>query len=145
MNSRSDYAIEANQLTKNYKNFTLDIPKFRLPKGFISGLIGENGAGKSTLMKCMFGIYKMDEGEIYYEGEMVNIDVLDFGGGISQEVNESLFCEFKTSKKYDGSGIGLYFSKKLANDKLGGDLKLISHKNPTQFRLSFPRYQNHKA
>ena len=27
-------------------------------------LMGENGAGKSTLMKCMFGIYKMDEGEI---------------------------------------------------------------------------------
>ena len=24
-------------------------------------------------MKCMFGIYKMDEGEIEYEGEKVNI------------------------------------------------------------------------
>ena len=30
----------------------------------IHALIGPNGAGKSTLMKCMFGIYKMDEGEI---------------------------------------------------------------------------------
>ena len=45
--------------------------------------MGENGAGKSTLMKCMFGIYKMDEGEIEYEGEKVNIptplDALDRG------------------------------------------------------------------
>ena len=24
-------------------------------------------------MKCMFGIYSMDEGEIYYEGQKVNI------------------------------------------------------------------------
>ena len=27
----------------------------------------------STLMKCMFGIYSMDEGEIYYEGKKVTI------------------------------------------------------------------------
>ena len=35
--------------------------------------MGENGAGKSTLMKCMFGIYKMDEGEILFHGEKVTI------------------------------------------------------------------------
>ena len=35
--------------------------------------MGENGAGISTLMKCMFGIYKMDEGEILFHGEKVTI------------------------------------------------------------------------
>ena len=35
--------------------------------------MGENGAGKSTLMKCLFGIYKMDEGEIYLDGEKMTI------------------------------------------------------------------------
>ena len=35
--------------------------------------MGENGAGKSTLMKCMFGIYTMDEGEILFHGEKVTI------------------------------------------------------------------------
>ena len=54
-----------------------------LRPGKVMALMGENGAGKSTLMKCMFGIYKMDEGEIEYEGQKVNIptplDALDRG------------------------------------------------------------------
>ena len=41
--------------------------------GTVHALMGENGAGKSTLMKCLFGIYKMDEGEVYLDGEKMNI------------------------------------------------------------------------
>ena len=56
----------------------LDHAQLKLKPGTVHALMGENGAGKSTLMKCMFGIYKMDEGQIYYEGEPVNIkDPLD--------------------------------------------------------------------
>jgi methyl-galactoside transport system ATP-binding protein len=51
----------------------LDHAQLKLRPGTVHALIGENGAGKSTLMKCMFGIYKMDEGEIIYEGNHVNI------------------------------------------------------------------------
>ena len=36
--------------------------------------MGENGAGKSTLMKCLFGIYKMDAGEILLDGEKIEIN-----------------------------------------------------------------------
>ena len=36
----------------------------------ISTLVGENGAGKSTFMKVLTGIYKQDEGEIYYKGNL---------------------------------------------------------------------------
>ena len=42
-------------------------------KGEILTILGRNGAGKSTLMKCLFGIYHMDEGEVYVDGEKVNI------------------------------------------------------------------------
>jgi len=35
--------------------------------------MGENGAGKSTLMKCLFGLYSMDEGEISFNGKPVKI------------------------------------------------------------------------
>ena len=47
----------------------LDHAQLKLRPGTVHALMGENGAGKSTLMKCMFGIYHMDEGEIYYEGK----------------------------------------------------------------------------
>ena len=51
----------------------LDGVDFTLRKGEIHALMGENGAGKSTLMKCMFGIYHMDEGKVIYEGQEVQI------------------------------------------------------------------------
>lgn len=51
----------------------LDHAQLKLRPGSVHALMGENGAGKSTLMKCMFGIYRMDEGEVIYEGEPVHI------------------------------------------------------------------------
>lgn len=52
----------------------LDDVSFSVNKGEVHGLVGENGAGKSTLMKIMSGVYRADEGEIFIEGEKVNID-----------------------------------------------------------------------
>ncbi|MFW2381220.1 MAG: ABC transporter ATP-binding protein [Acidimicrobiales bacterium] len=45
-----------------------------LNKGEIVGLLGENGAGKSTLVKMLFGIYEPDSGEIYFDGQLADID-----------------------------------------------------------------------
>ena len=51
----------------------LNHAQLKLKPGTVHALMGENGAGKSTLMKCMFGIYHMDEGQVIYEGEPVQI------------------------------------------------------------------------
>ncbi len=44
-----------------------------LNKGEVLGLIGENGAGKSTLMNVLGGVFLPDSGEIYIDGELVEI------------------------------------------------------------------------
>lgn len=46
---------------------------FDLEEGEIHALLGENGAGKSTLMNILFGLYQPDRGEIYLNGEKVEI------------------------------------------------------------------------
>ena len=75
----SEYRLEMRDVVKTFPGVkALDHAQLKLKPGTVHALMGENGAGKSTLMKCMFGIYKMDEGQIYYEGEPVNIkDPLD--------------------------------------------------------------------
>ena len=51
--------------------------------GKVKALVGDNGAGKSTLIKGIAGIYPFDEGQVYFEGEKVNIhgpkDAADLG------------------------------------------------------------------
>jgi D-xylose transport system ATP-binding protein len=42
---------------------------FEVRDGEVMALVGDNGAGKSTLIKCVAGIYSIDDGEILFEGE----------------------------------------------------------------------------
>lgn len=64
-------------------------------RGTVHALMGENGAGKSTLMKCLFGIYKKDGGQIFLEGKEVNFknskEALENGVAmVHQELNQAL-------------------------------------------------------
>ena len=70
----SEYRLVMKGVVKTFPGVkALNHAQLELRPGKVMALMGENGAGKSTLMKCMFGIYKMDEGEIEYEGEKVTI------------------------------------------------------------------------
>lgn len=70
----SEYRLEMRGVCKSFPGVkALDHAQLCLRPGTVHALMGENGAGKSTLMKCMFGIYKMDEGEIFFEGQKVDI------------------------------------------------------------------------
>jgi ribose transport system ATP-binding protein len=41
--------------------------------GEVHALVGENGAGKSTLIKILMGVLQKDKGEVFIEGNRVNI------------------------------------------------------------------------
>ena len=51
----------------------LDAVSLNVRPGTVHALMGENGAGKSTLMKCLFGIYRPDGGEIRIDGRPADI------------------------------------------------------------------------
>lgn len=62
-------------ITKTFPGVkALDKVQLNVKPGSVHALIGENGAGKSTLMKCLFGLYHPDEGNIELDGEKVNIN-----------------------------------------------------------------------
>lgn len=67
-----EYLLEMRGIEKSFPGVkALDKVQLRVKKGSVHALMGENGAGKSTLMKCLFGIYKEDAGEIFLEGKKV--------------------------------------------------------------------------
>ncbi len=45
----------------------------RIEAGTITGIVGENGAGKSTLMSILYGLYRADAGEIWVDGQPVEM------------------------------------------------------------------------
>ncbi len=70
----SEFFLEMKDVCKQFPGVkALDHAQLQLKPGHVHALMGENGAGKSTLMKCMFGLYKMDEGQIFLNGEPVSI------------------------------------------------------------------------
>lgn len=71
----AEYKLELKGICKSFPGVkALDHVQLSLRPGTVHALMGENGAGKSTLMKCLFGIYKMDEGEVYLDGEKIEIN-----------------------------------------------------------------------
>lgn len=69
-----EYLLEMKNVSKSFPGVkALDGVELKVKPGTVHALMGENGAGKSTLMKCLFGLYKMDEGEILLNGEKVEI------------------------------------------------------------------------
>lgn len=72
--NKSEYVVEMRNITKVFPGIKAnDDITLQLKRGEIHALLGENGAGKSTLMSVLFGLYQPDEGQIYINGEPVEI------------------------------------------------------------------------
>ena len=68
----SEYVLEMRGISKSFPGVkALDNVSINIRPGTVHALMGENGAGKSTLMKCLFGIYSPDAGEIILNGKKV--------------------------------------------------------------------------
>ncbi|MDD4688571.1 MAG: ATP-binding cassette domain-containing protein [Eubacteriales bacterium] len=85
-----------NNINKSFPGVkALDNAMLKLKGSSVHALMGENGAGKSTLMKCLFGVYKKDSGNIIIDNIETNFDnpkqALDNGVTmVHQELNQVL-------------------------------------------------------
>ena len=88
--------LEMKNITKEFPGVkALDNVSLKIHRGSVHALMGENGAGKSTLMKCLFGIYSKDSGQILLDGKEVDFknskEALENGVAmVHQELNQAL-------------------------------------------------------
>ena len=64
--------LEAKKVTKQFGGLKalMGLDLF-VNRGEIVSLIGPNGSGKTTFFNCLTGFYKVDEGEILFQGKAI--------------------------------------------------------------------------
>ncbi len=105
------------ELKKASKRFPAVLANDRIDlavgRGEVRALLGENGAGKSTLMSCLYGLFQMDSGEIFIEGQKVRIhncnDAIRLGIGMVNQhfmliqkltVTENIILGMETKSRF---------------------------------------------
>jgi erythritol transport system ATP-binding protein len=69
-----DVILELRDITKAYSGIVaLKNAHLKLRRGAVNVLVGENGAGKSTMMRIIAGVERPTLGEIWMEGEKVEL------------------------------------------------------------------------
>lgn len=126
--------LEMKNISKEFPGVkALNNVSLTVRRGTVHALMGENGAGKSTLMKCLFGMYARDGGQILLEGKEVNFknskEALEHGVAmVHQELNQALkrnvmdniwLGRYPTTLKFITSETQMYQKTKEIFDDLG--------------------------
>lgn len=69
----SEKILEIKHLKKSYEDSViLDDISIEIDKGEVVVILGPSGCGKSTLLRCINGLEKIQEGEIYLSGDEIS-------------------------------------------------------------------------
>lgn len=132
--------IRADGLRKVFGDFVAneDI-SFEIEAGKIYAMAGENGAGKSTLMKMIYGVYKIDGGKLFIDGE----EMTKYSPTIAREKGLGMvFQDFRLVPAFTAlenvflstQDTGFYFDRKtLRNSMEEISRKYELHVNPDEF------------
>ncbi len=117
------FLLEMNHISKEFPGVrALDDVTIKLRAGTVHALMGENGAGKSTLVKCLFGIYIQDSGDIILNGQtvLINESKTALNLGISMIHQELLSIPYRSVM--ENIWLGRFPLKSF------GPIKLVDHK-----------------
>jgi len=109
--------IELKSIVKKFGSVLAnDHIDFELFLGETHALLGENGAGKSSLMNVLAGVYQPDEGQIYFEGERVDIPSprhsIDMGIGMIHQHFKLIEAHTVLENMMAGMSKGLFLKEK---------------------------------
>ena len=77
--------------------------------------------------------------KLYEVDDYINIDIFDNAGGIPDEIIDSIFNPyFSTKQEKDGTGIGLYMSDTIVKKHLNGTLTAQNFGNGAKFTIKLP-------
>jgi ABC-2 type transport system ATP-binding protein len=71
--------LELRHVSKSFSGITaVDDVSFSARAGEVTGYLGPNGSGKSTTMKMITGIIEMTSGEILFQGQRIQSDLIAY-------------------------------------------------------------------
>lgn len=148
----SNNILEINNLSKNYKGFSLDNISFSIEKGTVMGLIGQNGAGKTTIIKLIMNMFDREGGRITVCGKDNIADEISVKNKIGYVADESYFFVNTTAKKIGGvcsaayeSWDGEKFSSLLKRWNIDEKKKVSALSKGTQTKLMLAAALCHNA
>ena len=115
-----------------------------LPNEFKQVILNLLGNARDAILESRNHTGEPREGRIEVRLSVVadttlNIDINDNGYGIPDNIVPRIFDPYFTTKEASGgSGIGLYMSKMIVEDSLGGRLGLLGKQSGTTFRIELP-------
>lgn len=95
---------------------------FCVHEGEVLGLAGLEGAGRTELMECIFGVRKIDSGEIFMDGKSVKVT----SAGAAKRLDMAYMTKDRKNK-------GLFLRKSIADNMLAANLDRFTKNGFTQF------------
>lgn len=93
--------LEVRNVTKRFSGIAaLDDVSFVAHSGEVTGYLGPNGSGKSTTVKIVTGLLQASEGGVWYRGENIRNDMIEFKRRIGYVPEEPHLYSYLTGEEY---------------------------------------------
>jgi signal transduction histidine kinase len=138
-------------ITQNiYENHSIELNFVKMPKLYSHGYPNELGqAILNIINNAKDALIELDKEHKYIEIELLNREntiyllIKDNAGGIAEDIQEKIFDPyFSTKKDKNGTGLGLYMTKMIIDEKLHGKIYFYNTDEGVTFEIQLKELNN---